>query len=237
MAGGASSTLNATSGGRAATSVAPAVGCSSRRAVVGREAGERVRRAQARARAPARECAVEIHGKAEIAPEPVRQQQRLRDRRAALGVAAMDDRGDVEHPDARVHARVRGQVDALDRLARALQQREVQRARLAREREHRAMVVGVRVDVEQARAAGDERGADRVERRGVAALGDVGDREQQRLTHRGGRDDPPRRRLVLAERERPALREGRGALLGAVQDGGGVAVLEVAAAGDGSPRP
>lgn len=109
----------------------------------------------------------------------MREQQRFRDRRAALALAAMHDRGDVDHADARVDARVRGQVDAVDGLPRALEQRQVQRARLPREREHRAVVVGVRVDVEQPRATGDERGADRVEGRGVAALGDVGDREQR----------------------------------------------------------
>ena len=107
------------------------------------------------------------------------EQQRLGHGGPALGVGAVDDRRDVEHPHARVHAGVGGQVDPLDRLARAFQQRQVQRARLAREREHGAVVVGVGVDVEQPRAAGDERGADRVERRDVAALGDVGDGEQQ----------------------------------------------------------
>jgi hypothetical protein len=74
---------------------------------------------------------------------------------------------------------VRGQVDPLDRLARALQQRLVQPARLPGEREDAAVVVRVAVDVEQARAAGDEGGADGVERLAVAALRDVGDGEQQ----------------------------------------------------------
>jgi hypothetical protein len=93
------------------------------------------------------------------------------------------------------------------------------------------VVVRVAVDVEQARAAGDERGADGVERLAVAALRDVGDGEEQ-LAHRGGRDDPPRRRRVVAERERPALGEGGGAVLRALEHGGGVAVLEVAAAAE-----
>ena len=57
-------------------------------------------------------------------------------------------------------------------------QRLVQRARLAGEREDGAVVVGVGVAVEHARAAGGEGGADGVEHRGVAALGDVGDGEQ-----------------------------------------------------------
>ncbi len=132
VAGGSSSTLNATSGGRAATSVAPAVGCRLRRAVVGPQAGERAGRAQARARAPARERAVQVDRELQVAAEPVGEQQRLRHRGAALGVGAVDDRGDVDDPDARVDAGVRGQVDPLDRLARALQQRLVQRARARR---------------------------------------------------------------------------------------------------------
>ena len=53
-----------------------------------------------------------------------------------------------------------------------------ERAGLAGQREHGAVVVGVRVDVEQAGAAGGEGVADGVEHRGVAALGDVGDGEE-----------------------------------------------------------
>ena len=150
-----------------------------RRAVVGREAGQRARRAQARAGAPARERAVQIDGQAEVAAEPVREQQRLGGRGAPLGIGAVDDGRDVEHAHARVQPLVRGQVDPLDRLARALQQRLVQPAGLPGEREHAAVVVRVAVDVEQARAAADEGGADGVERLAVAALGDVGDGEEQ----------------------------------------------------------
>ena len=57
-------------------------------------------------------------------------------------------------------------------------ERLVQRPRLGGEREDGAVVVGVGVAVEHARAAGGEGGADGVEDRGVAALGDVGDGEQ-----------------------------------------------------------
>ena len=44
-------------------------------------------------------------------------------------------------------------------------------------------MVGVGVEVEHARAAGGEGGADGVDRRGVAALGDVGDGEQHASEH------------------------------------------------------
>ena len=73
-----------------------------RRPVVGREAGQRAWRAQARASAPARERAVQIDGQAEVAAEPVGEQQRLGGRGAALGVGAVHDRRDVDHADARV---------------------------------------------------------------------------------------------------------------------------------------
>ena len=163
VAGGASSTLKATSGGRAATSVAPAVGCGRGRAVVGRQPVERARPPQRGSRAPARERAIEIDRQAEVGAEAMAEQQRLGARRPALGVGAVHDRGDVERPHARVHARVRAQVDPLDRDPRALRERAVQLARLAREREDGAVVIGVGVDVEHARAAGCERRADGLE--------------------------------------------------------------------------
>ena len=75
-------------------------------------------------------------------------------------------------------ALVAGEVDAGDRLARAREDGLRERARLAREREDRAVVVGVLVAVEQAGAAGLERGADRLQRREVSALGDVRDGEE-----------------------------------------------------------
>ena len=98
------------------------------------------------------------------------EQQRLGARRPALGLGAVHDRRDVERAHARVHARVRAHVDPLDRDARALRERAVQLARLAREREDGAVVVGVGVDVEHARPAARERGADGLEDGVVAAL-------------------------------------------------------------------
>ena len=77
-------------------------------------------------------------------------------------------------------ALVAGDVDPRHGLARAGQHRRRERPRLGREREHGAVVVGIRVAVQHPRAAGRERRADRVEHREVAALGDVRDGEQHR---------------------------------------------------------
>ena len=77
------STLNATSGGRAATSVAPAVGCALR-AEVGLEVVEAAGSSQLRARPPAGELAVEVDGDAEL-PELVGEDQRLGARGASSG--------------------------------------------------------------------------------------------------------------------------------------------------------
>jgi hypothetical protein len=73
---------------------------------------------------------------------------------------------------------VAAEVDALDRLACAVGQRLVQGPRLGGEGVDGAVVVGVLVAIEDARAAGGEGLADGVEDRGIAALGDVGDGEQ-----------------------------------------------------------
>jgi hypothetical protein len=156
------------------------------RAVVRGEGVERAGAPQRGSRAPARECAVQVDGQVEVAAEPVPEQQRLRARRPALGLRAVHDRGDVERPHARVHARVGGEVDPVQRDPRPLDERLMQLARRAREREHGAVVVGVGVDVEDAGAVVAEGGGDRVEHGVVAALGDVGDGQQQRVS-------PPRR--------------------------------------------
>ena len=67
-------------------------------------------------------------------------------------------------------------VDALNGHPRAGEQGARQRTLSAREREHRAVMVGIGVDVEQARGpSGRERLGDRLDRRLSAALGDVWD--------------------------------------------------------------
>ena len=98
--------------------------------------------------------------------------------KATSGGRAEDDRRDVDGADVRVQPFVAREVDALDRHFGAVGERLVQGPRLGREREHRAVVVGVGVAVEHARAAGREGVADGVEHSGVAALGHVGDGQQ-----------------------------------------------------------
>ena len=112
VAGGSSSRLKAISGGRAATSVAPAVGCSSRRAVVGRRAALRAARRVRPCAAP-RACARPRARRRGTPGCPARAdrvggQQRLGDRRAALRLLEEHDRRDVERADARVQAVVLG---------------------------------------------------------------------------------------------------------------------------------
>ena len=93
-------------------------------------------------------------------------------RGAGVGAVERDERHHVERPEARVHAVVAVEVDAVDDLARQQPDRLLGVARAgAGEREDRAVVVGVVVHVEQRRAA---RGGERVEHRDVAALRHVG---------------------------------------------------------------
>src|SRR3954468_1040662 len=87
----------------------------------------------------------------------------------------MHQRGDVECADVRMQSPVRSEVDALDRLARAREERMTQRARLAAQRDDAAVVIGVGVDVEQPRAAGGEGVRDLRDGYGVPPLRHVGD--------------------------------------------------------------
>src|SRR5882757_1792214 len=110
----------------------------------------------------------------------------------AILLAQPDDRADVERPDRRVHPYIRGHVDRLERLLGAGHERLGQSARLARQGEDRAAVVGVSVDVEDL-GAPPERRAELVEDGLVAGRRDVGDGEQDR--HRGAQissSPPPR---------------------------------------------
>src|SRR5690349_2989245 len=70
---------------------------------------------------------------------------------------------------------VAAQVDPLARAGDPSEQRRDELLGRAHEREDRAVVVGVRVDVEQPCAAGPQRRRQRVDRRRVAALGEVRD--------------------------------------------------------------
>ena len=141
-----------------------------------REAG-RAAAAQLGARAPIGQHAVEEDGQAQLA-EGVGERERLGRGGAALLGGAEDDGRDVEGADVRVQPRIAGDVDALDRHPGSVGERLVQGPRRGGQREDGAVVVGVGVAVEHARAAGGERCADGVEDRAVAALGDVGNGQQ-----------------------------------------------------------
>ena len=122
--------MNAISGGRAATSVAPAVGWRA-----GPKSGlkllEAAGLAQLGAGAAAGQLAVEIHGDAEL-PDLVGEHERLGARGALVGLVEVDDRRHVDGSDARVQALVARQVDAGDRRSDASEHGGVQLAGLAR---------------------------------------------------------------------------------------------------------
>ena len=212
--GGASSTLNATSGGRAATSVTPALGCGRRGPKSGvnspaRDARREVRDAAAAdlgARAPAGEDAVEEHGQPQLAREQFGGHQRLGARRAALGLAHVHERNHVDRPDMRMLAAIGPQIDPLHRLPGARKQRRRQRALSARQAEDRAVVIGVLVAVQQPRAR-LESGADRIERHQVTPLRDVRNGEQRR---RHAPDDTVRTVGLARGPERGAVRPADG---------------------------
>ena len=88
------------------------------------------------------------------------------------------DRHDVGRSDPGVRPCVLPQVDQLARYGNRRDERLDQLAVLAHEREDRAVVVDVGMDVEQPRPSRD-RVPDRGDRRGVAALGEVRHRLEQ----------------------------------------------------------
>ena len=156
--------------------------------------------AQLGARTATGKLAIEEHGHLKLKADAIGDHQRLGAGRSSTPLVEIHDRCHVECPHARVLPAVGGphHVHALDRCARATQHRlrDVRAGR--REREHRAVVIGVRVNVQQAhprRAADarcarrwraliravepDERSPDRRDRPRVAALGNVGHGEQQ----------------------------------------------------------
>ena len=127
---------------------------------------------------PARQLAVQEHRQLQVGAQEVGEDERLGDGGPPLPGTGMDDGRDVDRPHARVLARVRVEIDAAQRLLDAARDRLRQRAGLAGEAEHRPVMVRVRVDVEQSRAATRERRPDRVQRAPVATLRDVRDSEE-----------------------------------------------------------
>ena len=119
-----------------------------------------------------REPAVEEDGQLELGADPVGQgERRLARGRLVLG-PQRDERDDVRGADPRVRSLVLAQVDPLRRRGDSREQRLDELVPRAHEREDGAVVVPVRVDVEQPPRPGKrllERGDDLR----VAALGEV----------------------------------------------------------------
>jgi hypothetical protein len=155
--------------------------------------------AQIRPRAPLRQLAVEQHGHPQLA-DLVRKYQRLRAGGAALGCVEVDDRRHVQRPYVRMLAplgspRAAHDVDALDGNPRPREHGYRELALRARQREHRAVVVAVGVDIEQPYGRRGGKGmSDRVDDATVTPLGRVGHGEQGR----GGRGCHGGRRSLRA---------------------------------------
>ena len=102
-----------------------------------------------------RELAVEEDRQRELVTDPARKLGRARARAAHVLRDDRHDRNDVRRADPRMRAFVGAQVDAFSRDSDACYQRTHELVLRADEREHRAVVVLVRVDVEQPGAAGE----------------------------------------------------------------------------------
>jgi hypothetical protein len=138
--------------------------------------------AQLRARAPPRELAVQEDGHVELIAQLGGRHQRLRARGAPLGRVEIHHRHHVHRAHMGMLADVRliaavPHVDPPHRHPRAREQGGGQLALDAGEREHRAVVVRVGMDIQQARGTpGGERLCDRLDRPRFTTLGDVWDR-------------------------------------------------------------
>ncbi len=113
-------------------------------------------------------------GQAELRADATRERPRRRDRPRHVVRHERDERDDVGDADARVDTRVLAQVDQLDRSGDPGEQRLDDRLVVRREREHRAVVIGVRVDVQERDAASRRRRRSPRNDGRIPALGDVG---------------------------------------------------------------
>ena len=86
-----------------------------------------------------------------------------------------DERDDVEHAQARMDTGVLTEIDAPDGDAGERERRRLDRRRVADEREDRAMMIGVAMDVEEPRAGGDDARRQLSDHERVTSLGDVRD--------------------------------------------------------------
>ena len=132
---------------------------------------------------PGGELAVEEDRHAELLADGGGGGEHLGDGGAAALLVEIDDRHHVERADVRMDAGVRADVDPRDRRARAADERLRHVALPRGQREHRPVVIRVRVKVEEVR--GRERAPDRLERREIATLADVRHGHEQRASVHG----------------------------------------------------
>ncbi len=124
---------------------------------------------------PGGEDPVQEHGEPDLLAEPVGEHEGLGARRPPILVGEEHDRGDVEGADARMDAHVRADVDGCGRHVRGRGHGRRERTGRAGDREHRAVMVGIGVDVQHREA---ERGRDRLDGGAVAPLRDVRDGQE-----------------------------------------------------------
>ncbi len=204
VAGGASWRLNATSGARAATSVAPAVGCRSRRPEVGATARpwRSVERAERRRRsAAARGCRSARRARRRGTPGPPARgrcgrRSRAPRRRPRRGMTRRGRRPARRRALRREDAQPRGVGASESHASRRSARPPRRRLAAARRKARRALRRACRPSGDGRRRSGrpgastsplgGERRGDRPHDRGVAPLGDVGDGHQKGRRMLGG---------------------------------------------------
>ena len=113
---------------------------------------------------------VQEHRQLELLAEPVGEHERLGTRRPSVLLSEEHDRGDVERADAWVDAVVGADVDRRGRHVRGRGDRGRELAGPPGDREHGAVVVGIRMNAEHREP---ERGRDRLDHGVVPSLRDV----------------------------------------------------------------
>ena len=202
-------TLNAISGGRAPTITPPAAGSRRSGPKSGASSPASIRRCSSsgpaapveRGAASRGELPVEKDREAQLLADAARERERRR--AGALGVlgAQRHDRDDVRDADPRMRAVVAAQVDPPARAGDRGQQRLDELLLVTDEREHRAVVIRVGVNVEHVGMLRQRR-ADRSEHACVSPLREVRDGFQRQLhgrSLRSGREHP---RALLAHLRR-----------------------------------
>ncbi len=128
---------------------------------------------------PARQDAVQEYRQAELVPQPIGQDKRLRRGGPGVLIAEIDDRRDIQYADTRVGAGVGAEVDRGHGCRPGVDNGAGEHARGARHRVDAALVIAVAVDIEQSHTRTLRHGLGNPrDRPGVAALRDVGNRQQ-----------------------------------------------------------